>query len=100
MLLQGQLLYFAAGYQNVVEVPGVIVLEDVNHVPDEFHVHVLEAAARAIKDNGDHAVLVFAVDSLQKVEEHALHVVHVGGTLDVLLHVKNQQLLAIHVPIS
>ena len=54
--------------QDVVQAPGVVVLEDLDHVLDELHVHVLEAAAGAVEHQGHLVAVAFAVGKISRVE--------------------------------
>ena len=54
--------------QDVVQRPGVVVLEDLDHVLDELHVHVLEAAAGAVEHQGHLVAVAFAVGKISRVE--------------------------------
>ena len=39
--------------ENVVKTPGVVVLEDLDHILNQLHVHVLQAATRTVKHQGE-----------------------------------------------
>ena len=47
--------------QDVVQAPGVVVLEDLDHVLDQLHVHVLKAAAGTVEHDGQLVAIVLAM---------------------------------------
>ena len=47
--------------QDVVQRPGVVVLEDLDHVLDQLHVHILKAAAGTVEHDGQLIAVVLAI---------------------------------------
>ena len=53
--------------QDVVEAPRVVVLEDLDHVLDQLHVHVLKATSGAIEHQGHLIAVVFPKNKQIKI---------------------------------
>ena len=47
--------------QDVVQAPGIVILEDLDHVLDQLHVHVFQAAAGTVEHDGQLIAVVLAM---------------------------------------
>ena len=73
--------------KDVVQGPGIVILEDLDHVLDEFHVHVTDPASGAVEHQGHQVTVVLPVGKLSVIRDfkiyasilqHQVNVVKVG----------------------